>query len=229
MGRPNSSGRHRVSMNEAPFESQRLARNTPGAFQHDAEPQIDMRRMRAYRLGRVQQMLQERDLAGILLYDPINVRYANGSSDMQVWILHNQHRYCWVPAQGLCTLFEYGRALHLARHLETIRDIRPATVWTFFSAGDRIAERVGLWAAELDEVMRESGAGANRRIAADHLDVAGARELEALGWEIHNGQEVMELARAIKSDDEIACMVASISVCEAGMAKMQREMRAGIT
>ena len=216
-------------MKEASLESQRLARNTLGVAQHDAEPQIDMKRMRAYRLGRVQKMLQERDLAGILLYDPINVRYANGSSDMQVWILHNQHRYCWVPAQGLCTLFEYGRALHLARHLETIETIRPATVWTFFSAGDRIAERVALWAGELDEMIRDSGAGANKRIAADHLDVAGARELEALGWEIHNGQEVMELARAIKSDDEIACMVASISVCEAGMAKMQQEMRAGIT
>jgi Xaa-Pro aminopeptidase len=215
-------------MKDIPQDSLRFARNTLGVAQHDAEPQIDMARMRAYRLGRVQEKLRERELAGILLYDPINVRYATGSSDMQVWILHNQHRYCWVPAEGACTLFEYGRALHLARHLETIGEILPATVWTFFGAGDRVDAMADAWAAELDGVIRK-GAGKSRRIAADHLDLAGGERLKALGYEIHNGQEVMELARAVKSADEIACMLASISVCEAGMAKMQAELRPGIT
>ena len=215
-------------MNDVPLDELRLARNTPGIAQHDAEPQIDMARMRAWRLGRVQAMLQERDLAGVLLYDPINVRYATGSSNMQVWILHNQHRYCWVPAAGACTLFDYGRSLHLSVHLETIREIRPAVVWTYFSAGERVAEKVAAWAKELDAVVRES-AGGNRRVAFDHLDPAGAKAMEALGYEIHNGQEVMELARAIKSDDEIGCMTIAVSVCEAGMARMQAELRPGIT
>ncbi|MBT7615513.1 MAG: hypothetical protein HN577_20155, partial [Rhodospirillaceae bacterium] len=49
-------------MTDIPLESYRMARDTSGIAQHDAEPQIDMVGMRAYRLGRVQQMLRERDL-----------------------------------------------------------------------------------------------------------------------------------------------------------------------
>ena len=215
-------------MTDIPLESQRLARNTPGIAQHDAEPQIDMKRMRGYRLGRVQKMLQERDLAGVLLYDPINVRYANGSSNMQVWILHNQHRYCWVPAQGATVLFDYPPSVHLAEHLETIAEIRRARAWTYFGAGDRYEEKVKVWADELTDVIKETSGG-QTRIAVDHLDPLGAKALEARGYTLHNGQEVMERARVIKNSDEIAAMSISISVCEAGMAKMYEELRAGIT
>jgi len=215
-------------MKDIPLESIRMARDTRGIAQHDAEPQIDIVRMRAYRLGRVQQMLQERDLAGVLLYDPINVRYANGSSNMQVWILHNQHRYCWVPATGKTVLFDYPPAVHLAEHLETIAEIRPARTWTYFGAGDDYGKKVTVWADELADVIRETSGG-ETRIAADHLDPLGAKAMEERGFSIHNGQEVMERARAIKSDDEIQAMLISISVCEAGMAKMQQELRAGIT
>ncbi|MBC6439768.1 MAG: aminopeptidase P family protein [Rhodospirillales bacterium] len=184
--------------------------------------------MRGYRLGRVQQMLQERNLGGVLLYDPINVRYANGSSNMQVWILHNQHRYCWVPATGKTVLFDDPLTVHLAEHLETIAEIRPARTWTYFGAGDDYESKVTVWADELADVIRET-AGGETRVAADHLDPSGAKALEARGFTIHNGQEVMERARSIKSDDEIRAMLISISVCEAGMAKMQEELRAGIT
>ena len=74
-----------------------LARNTRGIAQHDAEPQIDMRRMRAWRLGRIQGELRRLDLGGIILYDPVNIRYATGTSNMQVWFTHNPIRYCFVP------------------------------------------------------------------------------------------------------------------------------------
>ncbi len=214
-------------MNDQTIDRIRLARNTPGIAQHDAEPQIDIKSMRAYRLGRVQQMLRERDLSGVLLYDPINVRYANGSSNMQVWILHNQHRYCWVPAEGKTVLFDYPPAVHLSEHLETIGEIRPARTWTYFGAGDNYNARVKLWADELVDVIREGGR--DNRIAADHLDPLGVKELERHGFEIFNGQEVMERARSIKSADEISAMLIAISVCEAGMAKMHEELRAGIT
>lgn len=63
-----------------------LARNTRGIAQHDAEPQIDIRRMRAWRLGRIQGELRRLDLGGIILYDPVNIRYATGTSNMQILV-----------------------------------------------------------------------------------------------------------------------------------------------
>jgi len=42
-----------------------------------AHPSPDMARLRAYRLERVRDQLRRRDLAGCLLFDPVNIRYAN--------------------------------------------------------------------------------------------------------------------------------------------------------
>ena len=52
--------------------------------------------VRHYRLGRIREKLAEHDCAGILLYDPLNIRYATDSSNMQVWTLHNAARD-WSP------------------------------------------------------------------------------------------------------------------------------------
>ena len=209
------------------LESVRLARNAPGAARHDAEPQIDVKRMRAYRLGRVQEQLRRLDLGGVILYDPVNIRYATGSSNMQVWFTHNPIRYCWVPAEGTPVLFDYAKSMHLYDHLETIREVRPAIGYIYMTASERLEQRVRLWADDIDETMRSDGAG--RRIAADRLDFEGANALQAMGYELHSGTRVTELARAIKSADEIAAMCLAISACEAGMAAMRRELRAGIT
>ena len=56
----------------------------PAGFLTDSEAPIDMRALRAYRLGRVRRELAARDYAGLLLFDPINVRYATGTRNMTV-------------------------------------------------------------------------------------------------------------------------------------------------
>ena len=210
-----------------PLQCLRRARATPGLAQHDAEPQIDIARMRSWRLGRVQDQLRRLELGGVIFYDPVNIRYATGSSNMQIWFTHNPLRYCWVPTQGLPVLFDYEKSMHLYDHLDTIREVRPAISFVYMTASERIEERVVAWAGDIDEVMRADGAG--KRIAADRLDFEGANALQAMGYEIHSGTRVSELARSIKSDDEVAAMCVAISVCEAAMAKMREELRPGVT
>ncbi len=205
----------------------RLARNTPGMAQHDAEPQIDIVRMRAWRLARIQEQLRRLDLGGIILYDPVNIRYATGSSNMQLWFTHNPIRYCFVPVEGRAVLFDYEKSMHLYRHLETIGEIRPALGFIYMVASENIETRVEAWARDIDSVMRDHDAG--RRIAADRLDFEGANALQAMGYEIASGTRVTELARVIKSHDEVQAMLVSLSVCEAAMARMREELRPGIS
>ncbi len=214
-------------MTERHLSETHLARNTPGISQHDAEPQIDVVRMRAWRLGRIQEQLRRLDLGGIILYDPVNIRYATGTSNMQIWFTHNPIRYCFVPAEGKAVLFDYEKSMHLYTHMETIGEIRPALGYIYMVASENIEERVEIWARDIDSVMRERHSG--KRIAADRLDFEGANALQAMGYDIASGTRVTELARVIKSDDEIQAMLISISVCEAAMAKMREELRPGIT
>jgi Xaa-Pro aminopeptidase len=205
-----------------------LARNAPGAGLADHAPGIDMRRLRAYRLGRVQAGLKERGYGAAVLFDPINIRYATGARNMQVWGLHNAARYAFVPAEGLATLFDFHNCEHLSRDLETIAEVRPATSWFYFPAGPNLESRVRTWAGEIHALIA-SHCGRDKRVAFDHLEPQGLRALEAMGVLVGDGQEVLERARCVKSAEEIACMSVSIAVCEAGMARMREALRPGIS
>ena len=191
-------------------------------------PDVDMAALRAYRLGRVRQELRRHDYAGIVLYDPINIRYATDSRNMAVWTLHNAVRYAFIPTEGPITLFDFHNCEHLSAGLETIDEVRPAVDWFYFGAGSRIAERARRWAAEIADLVAAHGGG-NRRLAIDKCNPEGAEALRGLGIEIRDGQEVMEHARFVKSAEELACMRASIAVCEAAMGRMREALEPGAT
>ena len=205
-----------------------VAKNSAGPGYADHTDGPDMKRLRAYRMGRLQAELQQRDLGGAVLYDPINIRYATGSRNMAVWTLHNPARYAFVPAEGKAVMFDFHNCEHLSDGLETIGEVRPARSWFFFSSGSRLAEKAQRWANEIIDLVGER-CGGNKRIAFDRLDPLGAKALEAGGIEIHEGQEPCEIARSIKSADELACMNHAIAVCEAGMARMQAAVWPGVT
>ena len=194
----------------------------------DTEARPDMKRMRAYRLGRVREQLRTHDLAGIVLFDPINIRYATGSRNMSVWTLHNAARYCFIATEGPVVLFEYGNAFHLADGIETIDELRPAVSWFYFGAGAECENRARKWGAEIAELVRVHGGG-NMRLAADHCDFMGVDALRSHGVVMVEGQRPMEDAREIKSADEVECMRSAIAACEAGMARMHDALRGGMT
>ncbi|MDH3689706.1 MAG: aminopeptidase P family N-terminal domain-containing protein, partial [Gammaproteobacteria bacterium] len=172
------------------------ARQTQGMLLDDTNSQVDMVRMRGYRLQRVQQQLRERDYGAAVLYDPINIRYASGSRNMAVWTSHAPARYLLVPVEGRCILFDYFNSEHLAEGLETIVEIRSARGWYFFVGGTRSEERSEQWAGALVDALTEL-VGDNRRVAFDRLDPFGLRAMEKRKYSILDGQEICEMARAV--------------------------------
>src|SRR5687768_7071208 len=65
------------------------------------------------RLARLKAQLRAFDCAAGLYYDPINIRYATGTSNMQVYALHNPCRYVFVATEGAVILFEFKGCEHL--------------------------------------------------------------------------------------------------------------------
>ena len=204
------------------------SRKTPAVTLSDSEAQVDMRKLRGDRLQRVRDGLKARDYGACVLYDPINVRYATGARNMTVWCLHNAVRYCFIPAEGPVTLFDFHNCEHLSAGLETVGEVRNATSWFYFGAGPRSEERSKAWAAEIADLVRAHGGG-NTRLAMDHCDPFGLAALNAQGVSVHDGLEVLEHARAIKTEEEIALMSVSIGACEVGMARMREALEPGMT
>lgn len=189
-------------------------------------PYPDLDAIRVYRLDRVRQQLIERDLAGILLYDPLNVRYATDSTNMQLWITHNAARYCFVGADGKVILWDYVGCEFLSAHLPLITEIRPAVSFTYFLAGGRVAEQADRWAGEIADVVT---AYDDNRIAVDHLPPVGFNALATHGLTVVDGEEVMEHARSIKSSDEIDAMRCAVAACETSIEVMRQAMTPGMT
>ncbi|UTW13048.1 M24 family metallopeptidase [Marinobacterium rhizophilum] len=183
---------------------------------------------RAYRLQRVREQLIRHDCAAVLLYDPINIRYATDSSNMQVWTAHNAARYAMVFAAGPVIMWEFHNCEHLCSHLEAVDEIRSAINWAYFGAGPRVSEKAAQWAAEIADLLRHHGGG-NMRLAVDKMEPEGIPCLVGLGVTLLQGQPLLEQARAIKSVDELELIKWTIQVCERGIRRMADELRPGMT
>ena len=191
-------------------------------------PNPDMKSIREYRIKRVREKLAEFDCSGILLYDPLNIRYATDSTNMSLWTSHNAARYALVMTEGPVIIFEFDAHEFLSNHNPLITEVRHAVTYLYFTAGDKSKERAKIWASEIVDIVKEHGKG-NKRLALDHCAPEGVHELQSLGIELANGEEVMELARLIKSDDEMMAMRRSIFSCEKSMELMRNHFKPGIT
>ena len=88
----------------------------------------DLPAMRAFRLRRLVDALAQRGWGGILMFDPLNIRYATDSTNMQLWNAHNPFRACLVCADGHMVLWDYKNAPFLAEHNPLVADIRSGSV-----------------------------------------------------------------------------------------------------
>lgn len=188
----------------------------------------DLGTMRRYRLDRVRRQLRASGCNAVLLFDPVNIRYATDCPNMQVWTLHNPARYVMVIDEGPMILWEFHGAEHLGRALPLIDEVRPSTAWFTFAAGSQGVERARLFATEIADVLRRH-VGRGARLAVDRIDTPGTFALLAEGLTLHDGQALLEHARVIKSPDEIAAMHVATAVCETGIARMRAALAPGIT
>ncbi len=182
-------------------------------------PHATLVKARGYRKARMVDEVARHDCAAILLYDPINIRYAFDVSNMQLWATHNMFHYALLFADGYGIDFEYKGAEHVTDGLETIDEVRLATTWFYMSSGQLLSERVEKWADEIVAELKARGGG-NMRLAIDRCEPQGVIALQRRGVEIVEGQQITEIARSIKSAEELELMKWTVRVCEAGMARM---------
>jgi Xaa-Pro dipeptidase len=180
------------------------------------------------RLQRLREQIIRYDCAAGIFYDPINIRYACGVSNMQVYSLHNPCRYVFIAADGPLILFDFHGCEHLSKDAVAVDEVRDAISWYHFNSGPRNHQHAGLWFAEIDDLMHQYGAG-NQRIAIDRIDPIGSHLLEAGGYQIIEGQEVAHMARMIKTDEEILSIRDAVAVCQQGIRQMRLTSEPGKT
>ncbi len=175
------------------------------------------------RLGRLRTELERRGYDAGLFYDPINVRYATGVANMQVYTLHNPCRYVFVATDGPTVLFDFKGCEHLSQDAAAVDETRDAVSWYHFVAGARGPELLERWAIELASLA----GGRGSRVAVDRLDPPGVDALRRHGISIGDGQAVADRARVIKTAEEITAIRQAVKAADAAVASMVEAIRPG--
>ena len=196
-----------------------------------AWPEVDARLARGtvqHALARTRAALRRHDIAAALLVDPVNVRYASGTSTMPVWTMHAIDRYLLVPVEGEPVLWEYASAPPELVSPYPGLAVRPATSWSVFGSGERAGSRAAVFAADVAGVLRDRGL-AGERIGVDRLDAYGFLALQGAGVHLVPAQLAVEQARAVKGPEEIELIRRSLAVADAAVTDLYRALRPGMT
>ena len=183
--------------------------------------------MRRFRWQRLVQGVVDRDYGGILMFDPLNIRYATDSTNMQLWNTHNAFRACLVCADGYMVVWDYKQAMFLSRFNPLVCEQRSGADLFYFDRGDKVDIAADQFSREVRALIAEHGGG-NRRLGVDKVMLHGLRALAAQGFEVIPGEELTEKARSIKGVDEILAMRCAHHACESAIAEMERAARDGV-
>ena len=186
----------------------------------------NLERMREYRWKRLTQHIVDRGYGGLLMFDPLNIRYATDSTNMQLWNTHNPFRAVLLCADGYMVIWDYKNSPFLTKFNPLVREQRSGADFFYFDRGDRISPAADVFSKQVVDLIREHGGG-NMRLAADKLMLHGLRALEAHGFEIMEGEEVTEKSRSIKGEDEMLAMRCASHACEMAVAEMEAACQPG--
>lgn len=142
---------------------------------------IDAAAVTRDRLARLRAEMAGRDLDAVVLLDPVNLRFATGTRNMQVFTARNPARYALVPIEGPVTVFEFAGAEHLAAAGAVVDRVRQATTVSYVAAGGRRDDKARAWARELAAAIREAVPGA-RRVGIEPVQHLAAEALAAEGF-----------------------------------------------
>ncbi|WP_298971387.1 dimethylsulfonioproprionate lyase DddP [uncultured Roseobacter sp.] len=183
--------------------------------------------MRAYRHARLTQHIVDRGYAGLLMTDPLNIRYATDSTNMQLWNTHNPFRAVLLCADGYMVMWDYKNSPFLSEFNPLVREQRSGADLFYFDRGDKVDVAADIFANEV-RVLLAGHAPGHRRLAVDKVMLHGLRSLEAQGFEVMDGEEVTEKSRSIKGPDEIKAMRCSSHACETAVRLMEDFARANV-
>lgn len=186
----------------------------------------DLNRLRWDRLRHVQKVMAKEEMGALILFSPVNVRYATGVSVMPLWTAVNLARYAVIFPEGEPVLYEYGKALFRAK--EVWKDSVYARPWQFRFGQSQAHDLAKKFADEVQGWMKERGAK-GMKVAIDHCDFIGYEALRNKGFELHDADEVLEHAKLIKTADEIELIENSCAVAESALFELEKAIVPGVS
>ena len=199
-----------------------------GQMAVDFEERVDFRRLHKYRLGRTRQALAKSGLGAILTFDQHNIRYIS-STVIGEWARDKMTRYCLLTGPGDPYVWDFGSA---AKHH---RLFAPWLEDDHCRAGllglrGAIHPKAGLFRKAADEIraILEAEGVADMPLGVDMAELPMLFELQRLGIEVRDGQQMMLDAREIKSQDELMLLNMSAAMVDGTYQSIAEALKPGV-
>jgi Xaa-Pro aminopeptidase len=193
----------------------------------DWEQRVDIERLRTERLARIKQLLAESEMGAVLCFDMNNIRYIT-ATHIGTWAMDKLARFCLLAQNDDPVLWDFGSA---ARHHEIycpwLEGRSPAGISTMRGAmspesgrAEDVAEKIRL-SLDARGLLGEP-------VGVDVVEPAVMFALQRAGIEVVDGQQLMQAARVIKSQDEIVLLESACMMVDAAYDELYRQMRPGV-
>src|SRR5512140_2277667 len=178
----------------------------PGHTQVDFEERVNFRRLHDYRLARTRAALANSGLGALLSFDQHNIRYTTSTVSGE-WARDKLTRYSLLTGTGDPYIWDFGSAArHHKLHAPWLHNdhCRAGLLGMRGAVGSDITLFRDA-AAEIKAILEAEGV-ADMPLGLDVVEPPMLFELQRLGIEVRDGQQVMLQAREVKNIDELTLL-----------------------
>jgi Xaa-Pro aminopeptidase len=200
---------------------------TFGLMNVDWEHRVDMDRLRSQRLERALRSLDDSDCGALLCFDMNNIRYIT-ATHIGTWAQDKLNRFCLLPRGKEPIMWDFGSA---ARHHQLynpwLGERSRAGISTLRGAMSPEAGRAEDVARKI-RIELEAHGLLDDPVGVDAIELPVLFALQAEGIEVVDGQQLMQKARLIKTEDEVTLLNTACMMVDAAYDELYRAMKPGM-
>ena len=204
-----------------------MAIKTYGLMGVDWEERVNYERLRNERLARIKKLLKESEMGALLCFDMTNVRYIT-ATHIGTWAMDKLARFTLLPQDDEPIMWDFGSAArHHQLYCPWLGERSRAGISTLRGAMLPAAGRAEDVARKIRVELEERGL-LNEPVGIDAVELPVLFALQAEGIKVVDGQQLMQQARLIKTQDEITLLNTACMMVDAAYDELYRFMKPGV-
>ena len=204
-----------------------MATRTYGLMGVDWEERVNFERLRTERLTRIKRLLKESSMGALLCFDMNNIRYIT-ATHIGTWAMDKLARFSLLPQDDEPIMWDFGSA---ARHHQLyspwLGERSRAGISTQRGAMSPESGRAEDVAHKIRVELEERGL-LGEPLGVDVIELPVLFALQAEGIQVVDGQQLMQQARLIKTQDEMTLLATACMMVDAAYDELYRALRPGI-